>query len=109
MKSPYIIIAIIIILIGASSLVSLNTKETVTITVTDKDRISVGTGEDMTHKYIVFTENETFENTDELILTKFNSSDLQGKLRKDSTYTVEVNGYRVPFLNSYRNIIRIIK
>lgn len=84
-----------------------NSVEEITITVTDKERI-VGTVDGKTHsKYLVFCEGETFENQDELVMWKFNSSDVQGKLKKDSTYTVEVIGWRIPFLSTYRNILTI--
>lgn len=88
------------------------TKEQVTFTVTDKDRIvETSTDSDgnstVSSKYLIFTDIETFENTDELFLGKFNSSDLQGQLRIDSTYTGTVVGWRIPFLSRYRNIIEI--
>ncbi|HHX70455.1 MAG TPA: DUF1523 family protein [Gallicola sp.] len=53
------------------------------------------------------TEDEVFENEDEFIRLKFNSSDVQNKLKVDSTYTVRVIGWRIPFLSTYRNIIEI--
>jgi len=83
------------------------TEEIVTIIVTDKERIVESDGETTTSKYLIFTESETFENTDLLFKGKFNSSDIQGQLQEDSTYTVEVIGWRVPFMSMYRNIIEI--
>lgn len=83
------------------------TEEILTITVTDKERIVESNGESTSSKYLIFTTEETFENTDLLFKAKFNSSDLQGKLMEDSTYTVEVIGWRVPFLSMYRNIVNI--
>lgn len=58
-------------------------------------------------KYLVFTENETFENTDELIFFKFNSSDIQGTIEEGNTYKAQVVGVRVPLLSWYRNIISV--
>jgi uncharacterized protein YabE (DUF348 family) len=81
--------------------------EEITITVTDKERIVETNDGKTTSKYLVFSEGETFENQDEIIKWKFNSSDVQGKLKKDSTYTVEVIGWRIPFLSTYRNILTI--
>lgn len=87
------------------------TAEEITITVTDKERIveASGSGEDasVSSKYLVFTDKETFENTDAMFLGKFNSSDIQGRLRKDSTYTVVVYGWRWPMFSTYRNIVEI--
>lgn len=79
------------------------TKETVTITVTDKAVKRY----DESDKYIIYTDNETFEITDKLLLGRFNSSDDYGRLKVGETYTVTVNGWRVPFLSWYRNIIEI--
>lgn len=83
------------------------TAETVTFTVTDKETIATSDGENVSSKYIVFTENETFENTDLFFGGKFNSSDIQGKLKKGKTYTAKVYGWRVPFFSMYRNIVVI--
>lgn len=78
------------------------------VTVTDKERIVESNGDgDTTSKYLVFTESETFENTDALFFGKFNSSDIQGKLRKDSTYNMRVVGWRIQWLSQYRNIISV--
>ena len=81
--------------------------ETIEITVTDKERISSGPSSDRIEKYLVYTQDESFENTDSWMFFKFSSSDLQGKLMNDSTYSVKVAGWRVPFLSSYRNIVKI--
>jgi hypothetical protein len=81
--------------------------ETVKITIVDKEKVvNIETHES---KYLIYTKSETFQNTDDLLLMKFNSSDIQGSLRTDSNYTVQVIGWRVPFLSMHRNIIKIIK
>lgn len=82
--------------------------EEITIEVIDKERIVESDSEGKTSsKYLVFTESETFENTDVLLLGKFNSSDLQGHLKPGRKYKVKVYGWRVPFFSSYRNIVSI--
>ena len=83
------------------------TADTVTITVTDKERVVERSGNSVSSKYLVFTETETFENTDCLARFKFNSSDVQGRLKTGETYTVDVYGWRIPFLSAYRNIVRV--
>lgn len=85
-------------------------QETVTVTVTDKERIVESSGEGTSSRYLIFTETEdgtveVFENTDALWFGKFNSSDVQGQLRVDETYRLRVYGWRVPLLSMYRNII----
>jgi hypothetical protein len=109
MKKQHLVFALFGMLIVSSLTIPLYTQDTVTIKVTDKERIITGSGEDMSSKYLVFTETETFENTDVIVFGKFTSSDLQSKLRVDSTYNVRVSGFRIPFLSSYRNIVNIVK
>lgn len=77
--------------------------EYIDVTVTDKE---VKYDKEKS-TYLVFTKDEVFKNTDNIFLMKFNSSDVQGQLVKDSTYTVKVYGWRVPFLSMYRNITYI--
>lgn len=95
----------IISLVYLSYYASHGTIEVVTATVTDKERITTGSGENMESKYLVFTNRETFENTDSLWHGKFNSSDLQGRLKVGETYRFKVYGWRIGFMSSYRNII----
>ena len=93
----------IISFIGLDIYRAYGTKETVTITVTDKAIKRY----DKSDKYIIFADEETFEITDDFLLGRFNSSDDYGSLKVGETYTVTVNGWRVPFLSWYRNIIEI--
>lgn len=81
----------------------LSSADTQKITVTDKERIAQREG----GKFLVYTEDEVFENVDSWLFWKFNSSDVQNKLSVDSTYKVRTAGWRVPFLSMHRNIIRI--
>ena len=60
-------------------------------------------------KWIVLTDKTTFENTDSIFHWKFNSSDLQGKIERDTMYSFTTVGWRVPFLSMYPNIIKIEK
>ena len=83
------------------------TADTATFTVTDKERIVTGSGGSVSSKYLVFTESETFENSDCLVRFKFGSSDLQGHLKEGQTYTAKVYGWRAPFLSMYRNIVSV--
>jgi hypothetical protein len=106
-KLIFAIVAIAIAIVGAIvyNIGYYNSVDEMKITVTDKERITESNG--VTSKYLVFTDKETFENTDALIFGKFNSSDIQGKLKVDSTYNIKVVGWRVPFMNTYRNIIEV--
>ena len=73
------------------------------ITIKNKERIA----EDGDGKYLIFTKNEVFENTDSFLMWKFDSSDVYNNLEVGNTYTVKVNWYRIPFLSMYRNILEI--
>lgn len=75
--------------------------DTVQVKVTGKERIY--NSEDS--YYLVFTEEETFRNADSFVFFKFNSSDLQGRLRENQVYELDVYGFRIPLLSSYRNIV----
>lgn len=79
------------------------TSETVTFTVTDKERVV----KSESSKYLVFTDSESFENTDCFLRFKFNSSDIQGRLKRGKTYKAVVYGWRVPVLSWCRNIVKI--
>jgi hypothetical protein len=81
--------------------------ETIEIIVSEKERITTGSGESISSKFLVYSNDEVFENTDSWLYLKFASSDLQNSLKKDSTYTVKVAGWRIPLFSSYRNIISI--
>lgn len=112
MKKSYgieIIIGLVIfaIVMSVSVYMSFNDTEYI-VTVTDKERVEY----DGSSQYLVFTEDEqgnviVFENTDNFLRGKWNSSNVQGELKSGHTYKVIVVGYRVPFLNMYQNIIKI--
>jgi hypothetical protein len=101
----FIVVAIIII----SAVSYYNSTEYVDIKVTKLERITTGAGSSISSKFIVYTDREVFENTDEMLLGKFNSIDFQNKLKVDSSYSVEVIGWRMPMLSMTRNIIKIRK
>ena len=102
-----IIIVVLAIAVIVSVFTSFNDTEYV-VTVTDKERVVDGESS----SYLVFTEDEqgnvmVFENTDNLLRWKFDSSNIQGQLKVGNTYRITVVGYRVPFLSMYQNIIEI--
>lgn len=75
--------------------------------IVDLERIVESSGEETNSKYLVYTNDEVFENTDEFILWKFNSSDIQNQLAQADSVNLEVIGWRIPFLSMYRNIVEI--
>ena len=81
--------------------------EDVQITVNDKEHVMYRNGSDLEDKYMVYSESEVFENTDDIFYFKFNSSDVQNELKEGNSYNVKVVGWRIPFLSMHRNIISI--
>lgn len=100
-------IGLVLLLFLVSASYTYMTKSVVVFTVNRTERVSQGSGDNITHKYLIFTESETFENTDCLWYLKFDSSDLYGRIAVGGTYQAEVYGMRIPYLSAYRNIIRI--
>lgn len=107
MNKKLILGFVIIALFIMSEVCYYGTSETIKIKVNGKERITTGSGKDISSKYVIYTDKEVFENTDDLILGKFESSDFQNKLKIDSTYQVTVVGWRVPILSMHRNVIKI--
>lgn len=79
--------------------------DTIIVTIEDKG-IKRYDDEDV---YLIYTEDETFKITDTLLLGKFNSSDIYGKLKVGHTYEVKMHGVRMSLFSEYRNIDEIIK
>ena len=99
---------VVIILVGAYPgylMVYYQTDTFIEVTIIDKERIQDGDES----KYIIFTDKETLQNTDMHLIGKYNSSDIYAKLLPDSTYRLEVYGWRMPVFSKYRNIAKIIE
>jgi len=109
MNKIYPFIIAFLLLITITMVIEYKSVDVIQITVTDKERIVTGSGENTSSKYLVYTENEVFQNTDNILFLKFGSADVQNRLRVDSTYTVKVNGYRIPLTSSFRNILEIVE
>ena len=81
--------------------------DTQVATVTDKQRITKTVdGNDQSY-YLVYTDKGTFKVEDSIILFRFNSSDLYGSIKADSTYTFNTVGFRAGFLSEYPNVVTI--
>lgn len=107
-----VVVIFIILIVGITAITDFN-DHTYVITVTDKDRTIENDKDDGTKsKYIVFGDTEegkslVFENTDNILRLKVNSSNIQGSLKEGHTYEITVIGYRVPLFSWYENIIKI--
>ena len=79
---------------------------TVTDTITKRDGDS--------DTYLIFAEDQEgktliFKNADAMFAGKYDSSDLQAKLKKGNTYEFETIGFRIPFLSEYKNVLEAIE
>jgi len=106
MRMVWIIAALIIALVPIKIWIHFGTMETVSgYIIQDKERITTGSDKSIESKYLIFTDRETFENTDSTLSLKFNSSDIYGAIPIGGTCDFKVTGIRIPFFSSYRNII----
>ena len=109
--APLVCIALVILLILGIWIVPLFVRNTYTVEVTGKERIYKSSENASSSYYLVFTKEldgdvKVFKNSDELLLGKFGSSNIQAGMEIGGTYDVDVYGFRVPFLSWYENIIR---
>lgn len=108
-----IIFIIVFIVLGTIVSIPFNFNDhEYTVVITDKERVVNGSGESTESKYLVFTddvngESRVFENTDTLFRLKWNSSNIQGKLKVGHTYKITVVGFRLSFMSMYENIIKV--
>lgn len=100
-------VALVVLLViagcGGCAYKTWGTKTTETITVKSKERVENSSGNGA--KYLVYTEDEVFENTDAWLNGKTGSSDLYNLLEEGQTYECEINGWRVSLLSWYRNLL----
>ncbi|MBZ9779100.1 DUF1523 family protein [Psychroflexus sp. CAK8W] len=102
-----LILVIVLILIFGYPVSYYLSSETIKAVISDKERITTGTGEDMESKFLVYGEEEVFENTDSWLYFKFDSADVQNQIHLDKTNKIKVAGWRVPFFSWYRNVISV--
>jgi hypothetical protein len=102
------IIALVIVSAVAYPIAYYSQSETTKVTITGKEHInkmtSVGGSESY---YRIYTNNGTYKLEESLILWKFNTSDDYGRLRIDSTYTIDAVGFRAAYISEYPNITDI--
>lgn len=106
-KELILVVILIVAIVLVNSYFIGATKADVITTVTDKERVTYNSGSTIESKYLVYTEAEVFECTDQVLIGKFNSSDVYGQLEKGKKYKFTVYGVRIPFMSSYRNIIGV--
>lgn len=100
-----LMIAWVVFLVGAPIVGMFNT-HTATVTVTDKERINNSDES----KYLIFGKDENgqavvYENTDNILRGKWDSSTLQAEMEVGETYEVKLVGFRFPIFSWYENIL----
>lgn len=107
MKIKLIAALIVLVLIGAFvgyRLITVETLQNVTFTK-NGERVCSANND---CKFLEYSSDETFENTDEWVFLKFNSGDVHRLISAGTVCDeVQVYGWRVPFLSWYRNIVDI--
>jgi hypothetical protein len=98
----WIVVAIVIVL--PPFLYVYATQQDRKITVKKTERIVSPDGK--SSKYLIYAEDGVYENTDNILRMKFNSSDIYGQLQNGKTYMCDTYGWRVPLLSIYPNIVK---
>ena len=101
-----IITVFVVFMFAASGLVTYATTYTDSFTVKSKERICES-GNKSECKYLIYTDKGVFENTDTIWYLKYNSSDIYGQLDEGELFIAKITGFRVPFLNMYKNIVEV--
>lgn len=100
-----LLLIMVLFFTGAAALSG--SENTWTATIEDKERINDCSGDTCESYYLVFTDVGVFKNSDSIIYGKFNSSDVQGRLKIGETYTFTSVGWRVGVFSMYPNIIDV--
>ena len=84
--------------------------EEITIFVQRMEKITTDDGEIY---YLVYTENEVFENRDNMFHKKDNTERIFKRMKKNNRYRVIVVGYsfadKIPFFSEHRNITKVVE
>lgn len=110
--SMYWLLIPLMLLFSANLFLTYGTVENVNFEVIKTERVVESNSDgSVNSKYLVWgktadTETiEVFSNTDSFLWLKFNSSDIQGNFLPEKICVAKVNGYRIPLLSMYRNIL----
>jgi hypothetical protein len=79
------------------------TEEEIVITVSNSEKFGDETG-----RYLIFTDDEVFDDANNYYHDKHNATDVFNKLQKGRTYTVKVVSFYWPTLPHFRNITEIV-
>lgn len=103
----YLLVFGIILILGLILYFPRAYRGSVTVVVKDKERINYEDDGKTKSKYLIYTDNEVFENVDDWFYFKFSSSDIYGQLNEGDQYKIWVTGWRIQIFSTYRNIIAL--
>lgn len=99
------ILLIVVFAIGLPMCGSYYERHTVTTHVVSKENVCSGSGDSVSCNYLIFTDAGTFKIDDAIFgVTRFNSSDVYGRVREDHDYVIKYYGWRIPVFSTYPNI-----
>lgn len=103
------IVLLVFLIIGLFDTMYYSNYHDITVTVTDKERITQSNGKGFNSYYCIYGEDEEGETVvlkikDVWVKGKFNSSDLYQQIKEGKTYTFNVAGYRIRLFSEYPNI-----
>lgn len=93
----------VVVFIGWISIYFQTNHHEKTFTVVKTERVVDQNGHGA--RYLVYTDDGTFEDTDSFFNSKFNSSDIYGQIQVGHKYTCDLVGFRNGFWSNYENII----
>jgi heme/copper-type cytochrome/quinol oxidase subunit 2 len=108
--AKFAIPVLIVAAIGFVPFIHYNTMETISADVTEKyvkrksdsDEYRIATRSTNDTNQV-----EVFKNVDSILSFKFNSADVNARIAVGDTCTLRVNGFRVPWLSMFRNVIEV--
>jgi len=98
-----VVIAIIILGISYLFFEKMITEKEIVVTIINKEKFGIEEG-----KYLIFTPDEVFENSDSFYHRKTNAEIIYRKLERGVTYRVKVVGVYLPGLPRLRNITEVL-
>lgn len=102
--SLVILVLLVVVASAAYSITyALNTGHE-TITIEEKwEKIDGGTS-----KYLVSSTNgQVFQITDTILMWRFDSSNMYASIKEGNTCNIKTQGWRLPILSDYKNILEI--
>ena len=98
------VVAVLVAMLGvvAFNLVNaLHREHGRTFTITGKEAVR----HDKSSRYLVFTDVTTYAVEDTVLFWRWDSSDVYGRLAIGRTYRATLQGWRIPLLSMYPNIL----